>query len=81
MKWEKISRTVSEEGTTIVYRGQDPLVTVESRKRRVPHAFGSSKSGTYDVTTFHVCVGGVPVHESTRLTDAIAYAEQMMGAV
>jgi hypothetical protein len=49
--------------------------------RHVKHAFGSGKSGTYDVTTFHVCVSGVPVKETMRLGDAIGYAEKMMGMV
>ena len=81
MKWEKIGRVESAEGVTITYRGADPQVTIESRKRHVPHAFGSGKSGTYDVTSYHVLVSGVPVHEAVRLVDAIGYAEKMMGMV
>ena len=79
MNWEKIGRTVSAEGTTITYRSQDPLVTVESRKRRLPHTNG--KGGSWEHTIFAICVGGVPVHECATLADAKAYAEQMMGTV
>lgn len=79
MNWEKIGKTVTEEGTTITYRSQDPMVTVESRKRRLPHANG--KGGVWEHTTFFVCVGGVPVKELWTLADAKAYAEQMMGMV
>ena len=78
MNWEKIWRTVGPEGTTIVYRGQDPMVTIESRKVKVPHA---GRSGIWERKTFVVCVSQVPVHESATLTDAKAYAEQMMGMV
>ena len=81
MNWEKIGKTVTEEGTTITYRSQDPMVTVESRKRKIPRAYGSGKSGTWESTTYVVCVSRVPVHESATLTDAKAYAEKMMGMV
>ena len=83
MKWEKIGRTVSPAGTTITYRmanaSPDQMVTIESRRRHVPHAFGSGKSGTYDQTTYHVCVRGVTVAEKVRLRDAMEHAERMMG--
>lgn len=39
-KWEKIGRTVSAEGTTVIYRLQGTPMTVESRLRHIPHAAG-----------------------------------------
>lgn len=81
MNWEKIGKTVTEEGTTITYRSQDPMVTVESRKKKIPRAYGSGKGGAWEHTTFVVCVSRVPVHECSTLADAKAYAEQMMGMV
>ena len=76
MEWEKIGKKVTTEGTVITYRGQDPMVTVESRKEQIPRANGS---GTWAHTTFVVLVAGTPVHECQTLADAKLYAEQMMG--
>lgn len=75
MKWTQIGKTVNADGTTIVYRGKDPLVTIESRKRHIPHAGG--RGGTWDHTSYHICLQGVSVAEKYRLQDAKEYAKKI----
>ena len=47
MNWKKIGKVVNEEGTTVCYEAEGTDVTIESRKRHVPH---SNRPGTWDCT-------------------------------
>lgn len=40
MNWRKMGRTVSDDGTTITYWADNAPITIESRKRHIPHANG-----------------------------------------
>lgn len=73
--WEKISRTVSSEGTTITYAAEGTGYTIESRKRHIPHANGI---GTWDHTSYFVLKGGVDIVRKYSLADAKAAAEKMI---
>lgn len=75
IKWIKAGRTVSCEGTTVIYRGEGTDITIESRKRHIPHAGG--RSGTWDHTTYFVLKDGIEIKEKYSLKDAKAYAETM----
>lgn len=71
--WEKVGKTVSAEGTTITYRCMErKLMTIQSRKRHIPHANGI---GTWDHTTYVVLVAGYELKEFNSLKDAKEYAE------
>lgn len=74
MKWNKISKLVSSEGTTITYEC-DALqgITIESRKRHIPHA---NRAGTWDHTSYFVIKDGKET-EKWSLKDAQEYAERM----
>ena len=74
MKWEKVGKTVNTEGTTICYQAVGTGITIESRKRHIPHASGS---GTWDHTTYWVLENGVEVKERYSLADAKEYAEAL----
>ncbi len=79
-KWEKIGRTVSAEGTTVIYRLQGTPMTVESRLRHIPHAAGKvgyMGKTTWDHTTYFVLDNGTEVKELYRLQDAKEYAEKL----
>lgn len=72
MEWEKVGRTVSTAGTTNTYRLQGTDITVESRKRPIPHANGV---GTWDYTSYFVLDDGVEIYEKQSLADAKKLAE------
>ena len=74
MKWVKMGKTVSPEGTTIEYEAVDHPFTIESRKRHIPHANGV---GTWDHTTYWVKLDGKDIIEKHSLADAKEYAEQL----
>ena len=74
MKWVKLGRIVSQTGTVNIYDLQGTGITVESRKRHIPHA---NRSGTWDHTTFWVLEDGVEIIERYTLKDAKEYAERM----
>lgn len=76
MKWVKLGRIVSQTGTTNVYDLQGTGITVESRKRHIPHA---NRPGTWDQTTFWVLEDGVEIIERYTLKEAKEYAEKMAG--
>lgn len=40
MRWERRSKTINQDGTTIVYGCYRANLTIESRKRHIPHANG-----------------------------------------
>lgn len=75
MNWTKTGRTVSQEGTTVTYTAkEDEAITIESRKRHIPHANGV---GTWDHTTYVVRVNGEDVKKFYSLKDAKEYADLM----
>ena len=74
LKWEKIGKSVNEEGTTITYQAAGTGLTIESRKRHIPHANGT---GTWDHTSFFVLVDGKEVKEKWSLKYAKDFAEQL----
>ena len=77
MKWERTGKLVGSEGTTIEYRPikESINVSIESRKRHIPHANGS---GTWDCTTYWVLCDGKDVKERYSLSDAKQYAEDLI---
>ncbi len=72
LKWEKIGKSVNEEGTTITYQAAGTGLTIESRKRHIPHA---NREGTWDHTTFFVLVDGKKAVETWSLGAAKGYTE------
>ena len=75
MNWTKTGKTTGPEGTTITYTAaEDPDISIESRKRHIPHA---NRSGTWDHTTYMVIVDGEEVKERYTLADAKQFAEGM----
>ena len=70
--WIKLKTRKDEEGTTVIYQavGAESL-TVESRKRHIPHANGV---GTWDHTTYWVLIDGREIKEYYSLKDAKEYA-------
>lgn len=76
INWTKYGKRVGPEGTTVFYKGQGTNLTIESRKRHIPHANGS---GTWDYTTYWVLRDGVELKERYSLTAAKEYAEEVEG--
>ena len=77
INWKKVGRTVSEEGSTIIYAGEGTDLTIESRKRKIPHAGGNGYNGRtfWWHTTYFVLKDGKEVKERFSLADAKEYAE------
>lgn len=75
MKWVNMGKTINEDGTTITYEAADYPITIESRKRHIPHA---NRSGTWDHTSYFVLYLGEEVVEKYSLKDAKEYAEKML---
>lgn len=75
IEWKKTGKIVSDEGTTITY-SSGTAYTIESRKRHIPHAGG--RSGTWDLTTYHILRDGVEVGKQYSLSDAKYLAENMI---
>lgn len=73
IRWEKTGREVNAEGTTIIYSGSGTTLTIESRKRHIPHANGI---GTWDHTSYFVLDDGKELAERYSLKDAKEYAEK-----
>ena len=76
IKWTKEGRTVSANGTTIIYRAVGTQYTVQSRKRLIPHANG--KSGGWWHTSYFVLRDGRELIEKYSLRDAKEYAENLI---
>lgn len=74
IEWIKTGKVVNEEGTTITYKGKGTDVTIESRKRHIPHANGI---GTWDYTSYFVLKNGKEMIEMHSLRDAKEYAEEI----
>lgn len=77
IKWTKYGKRVDAEGTTIFYKGNGTNLTIESRKRHIPHANGI---GTWDHTSYWVLRDGAEIAEKQSLGDAKQYAEALHGA-
>lgn len=73
-KWIKQGKTVTPEGTTIEYSLEGTGVTVESRKRHIPHA---NRTGTWDHTSYFVLRDGAEIRELWTLKSAQMHAEEM----
>ena len=74
IEWIKTGKVVNEEGTTITYKGKGTDVTIESRKRHIPHANGI---GTWDYTSYFVLKNGKKMIEMHSLRDAKEYAVEI----
>lgn len=72
IRYQKIGKTVTTKGTTITYQGVGTDITIESRKRHIPHANGV---GTWDHTSYFVLMNGEELAEKMSLRDAKEYAE------
>lgn len=77
--WEKVSKTVNAEGTTIRYQacmpGKRLPLYIESRKRHIPHANGV---GTWDHTEYVVIKGNEELATRQTLMAAKGYAEEVL---
>ena len=72
--WAKTGRTVGPEGTTITYTDlRETGLTIESRKRHIPHA---NRSGTWDHTTYWVLRDGEELAEHWTLAGAKVWADR-----
>lgn len=72
MTWAKTGRTISQDGTTVTYTDlRETGLTIESRKRHIPHANGS---GTWDHTSYWVLRDGEDLKECYTLTAAKEWA-------
>ena len=74
MNWKKIGKVVNEAGTTVCYEAEGTDITIESRKRHIPH---SGRPGTWDCTTYWVLKAGVEIKQKYSLADAKEYAEMI----
>ena len=72
-KWEKTGKRIDSEGTTITYSFSGTGITIESRKRHIPHANGI---GTWDHASYFVLKDGKEISEKHSLKDAKEYAEK-----
>lgn len=74
MTWAKTGRTFSQDGTTVTYTDlRETGLTIESRKRHIPHANGS---GTWDHTTYWVLRDGEDLKECYTLKAAKEWANK-----
>lgn len=73
LKWVKIGRTVSPEATVNIYAALGTQLTIESRKKRIPHANGV---GYWEKTFFYVLENGKELKMLYSLADAKDYAEK-----
>lgn len=72
MTWAKTGRVISQAGTTITYTDmRETGLTIESRKRHIPHANGS---GTWDHTSYWVLRDGEELKDCYTLKAAKEWA-------
>lgn len=76
IQWKKTGKVENEEGSTITYSAEGSDVTIESRKRHIPHA--GCNSGTWDHTTYWVLKAGKEVAQEYRMSEAKFLAESMI---
>lgn len=76
MTWITTAKTVKADGTTVnkYTAKENPRITIESRKRPIPHTSGS---GFWMHTSFFVLVDGTEIKERFTLRDAKAFAEKL----
>lgn len=73
LKWERVKKHVFTDGSTnVVYKANGCPVTIESRKRAIPHANGS---GFWWHTTYVCIAPNGAEKECWRLQYAKEYAE------
>ena len=77
LKWTRTRHVNNSDGTTITYEAEGTDYIIESRKRHIPHAAGSSKGGTWDYTSYFVVRDGEDIKELHSLKDAKQYAEEL----
>lgn len=83
IKWANMGKEVTRDCVTVFYEAKDAPLSIESRKRHIPHANG--RSGTWDHTDFYLFKDGLPVckengcREFATLKAAKEYAEKLMG--
>ena len=75
MEWIKFGHLESEEGTTVIYKSADCDLTIQSRKRHIPHA---NRPGTWDHTSYWLMRGQEEIKEFQRLSEAKEFAERMV---
>lgn len=75
VKWVKIGKAIDDQGTTITYQAEGTNLTVESRKRNIPHANGR---GTWEHTSYFVLEDGKEIKEKHSLAAAKEYAEELI---
>lgn len=75
IKWIKSGKKVTPDGTTNIYSGTDTPYTIESRKRKIPHA---NREGFWWNTSYFVLKDGAEVIEKYSLRDAKEYAENLI---
>ena len=69
----KEGKKTGPEGTTVFYSIPNSTITIESRKRHIPHNNG--KPGTWDYTSYFVLNDGKEIKEFHSLRDAKEFAE------
>ena len=76
IEWKKTGKSVGPEGTTVIYQPTniEAFLTIESRKRHIPHAGG--REGTWDHTSYFLLDCAKEVKEFMSLTNAKRYAEE-----
>lgn len=74
IRWVKTGKRINAEGTTITYSGAGTTLTIESRKRHIPH---SNRAGFWDHTSYCVLLDGTELVEKYSLKDAKEYAEKI----
>ncbi len=75
MALKRINKVVTEDGSTITYEVPGTTLTIESRKKHIPHANGI---GTWDHTTYFVIDEyGAELAEKYSLKDAVIFAAQV----
>ncbi len=72
INWEKIGRTETPDGSVVTYAGAYTHLTIESRKRSIPHA---NRSGSWEHTTYWLLYKGIEQKEFHTLKDAKEFAE------
>lgn len=76
IKWVRMGKVETFEGSTIYYEARDLPISIESRMRRIPHANG--RPGSWWHTSYFVIQNGVEVAEKYLLRDAKEYAETLL---
>lgn len=74
MTWAKTGHVISQDGTTVTYTDlRETGLTIESRKRHIPHTNGS---GTWDHTSYWVLRDGEDLKECYTLKAAKEWANR-----